>query len=76
MATEDKFENGLDNLAGKAKEAGGKLTGNDRLESEGKTDQAKAEAKDKVDEVKQVLSDGIDKAKGAINGIKDSFKKD
>lgn len=76
MAAEDKIENGLDNLTGKAKEAGGKLTGDDRLETEGKADQVQAQAKDKVDEAKQTISDGVDKAKDAISGIKDSLKKD
>ena len=76
MAAEDKIENGLDNLAGKAKEAGGKLTGDDRREAEGKADQGQAQAKDNVDDAKQAISDGIDKAKDAISGIKDSLKKD
>ncbi|MFW0111415.1 CsbD family protein [Rothia sp. CCM 9417] len=76
MAAEEKFENGLDNLAGKAKEAGGKLTGNDHLEAEGKTDQVKAQAQDKVEDAKQAVSDGIDKVKETFSGIADSFKKD
>lgn len=65
MSAGDKIKNGLDNLTGKAKEAGGKLTGNERLEAEGKADQVQAQAKDKVDD-----------AKNTVAGIKDSFKKD
>ncbi|GHB22139.1 MULTISPECIES: CsbD family protein [Streptomyces] len=37
-------DNTVDKLKGKAKEATGKLTGDRRKESEGKTDQAKAKA--------------------------------
>ncbi|ORC22617.1 MULTISPECIES: CsbD family protein [Rothia] len=65
MSAGDKIKNGLDNLTGKAKEAGGKLTGNERLEAEGKADQVQAQAQDKVDD-----------AKNTVAGIKDSFKKD
>ncbi|WP_237224874.1 CsbD family protein [Rothia nasisuis] len=65
MSAGDKIKNGLDNLTGKAKEAGGKLTGNERLEAEGKADQLQAQAQDKVDD-----------AKNTVAGIKDSFKKD
>lgn len=63
MSAGDKIKNGLDNLTGKAKEAGGKLTGNERLEAEGKADQVQAQAQDKVDD-----------AKNTVAGIKDSFK--
>ena len=47
-------------LAGKSKETAGKVTGDDRLEAEGK-EKAKSAA---------------DKAKGAVQGIKDAFSKD
>ncbi|GAA2992288.1 CsbD family protein [Streptomyces fulvorobeus] len=39
---------GKDKLAGKAKEAMGKMTGNRRKEAEGKVEQAKGEAKKKL----------------------------
>lgn len=61
MSTESKF----DELAGKAKEAGGKLTGDKHLETEGKADQVQA----KVQET-------VDKAKDAAQGVADSLKKD
>lgn len=64
MTENNKFENGVEDLAGKAKELGGKVTGDSQLESEGKTDQVKAQIKDKIEDVK-----------GAVSGIADSFKK-
>ncbi|MGW5885430.1 CsbD family protein [Streptomyces koyangensis] len=39
-------ESAMDKMKGKAKEAVGKVTGDRRAESEGKTDQAKGDAKD------------------------------
>ena len=41
----------IDNAKGKAKEAAGDLTGNDRLKGEGKVDQTKGKVKDAVDRV-------------------------
>jgi uncharacterized protein YjbJ (UPF0337 family) len=50
-----------DDAKGKAKEAGGDLTGDDSLKNEGKVDQASATVKDKVgdasDKVKDAISD-------------------
>ncbi|THA74796.1 CsbD family protein [Streptomyces sp. A0642] len=54
-----------DKVAGKAKEAMGKMTGNRRMESEGKADQAKGKAKGAV-------GDARDRAQGA----KDSLTRD
>lgn len=58
-------EGGMDKLKGKAKEMAGKATGDNRRESEGKTDQAKGDAKSAMDSAR-------DKAKG----MKDSMKRD
>ncbi|MEV0846661.1 CsbD family protein [Streptomyces sp. NPDC049954] len=57
-------ESSVDKLKGKAKEAVGKVTGDRRKETEGKTDQAKGRAKDAGDELG-------DRAKG----MKDSLKR-
>jgi len=46
-------DNAMDKIKGKAKEAVGKATGNDRMAAEGKTDQAKGKAKDAVENVKE-----------------------
>ena len=50
-----------DDAKGRAKEAAGDLTGNDRLKREGKADQAGAKIKGKVDK-------GVDKVKDALTG--------
>ncbi|MBM7789719.1 CsbD family protein [Tenggerimyces flavus] len=52
MGIADKAKNAAENLAGKAKEAVGDLTGNEKLENEGKADQVKAKAKDVGEDVK------------------------
>jgi uncharacterized protein YjbJ (UPF0337 family) len=54
-------------LEGKAKEVGGKLTGNEELESEGRTQKAAEDTKEKVRE-------GVDKVKGAVEGLKDAAR--
>lgn len=56
-----------DQLEGKAKEVGGKVTGNEKLESEGRTQKAAADTKEKVQE-------GVDKVKGAVQGLKDASR--
>lgn len=55
MALDDKIKNAAQDLAGKAKEAAGKATDNERLEAEGKADQAKAEVKKTGEDVKDVF---------------------
>jgi uncharacterized protein YjbJ (UPF0337 family) len=49
-----------DDLKGRVKEAAGDLTDNDRLQREGKVDQAAGKAKDVVDSVKDKVGDAID----------------
>jgi uncharacterized protein YjbJ (UPF0337 family) len=56
MSKSDKF-------AGKAKETAGKVTGNEELEAEGKTQHAKGE-------VKETAQKATDTAKGAFKGVK------
>ena len=58
-----------DQAKGRVKEAAGDLTGNDKLKSEGKTDQA-------VGDAKKVVSDVADKAEEVIDTIKDAVHKD
>ncbi|GAA4896431.1 CsbD-like protein [Stackebrandtia albiflava] len=53
-----------DKLIGKAKEMAGKLTGNEKLEAEGKTQNAKGTVKDKADEVKRSVE-------GTVKGLRD-----
>jgi uncharacterized protein YjbJ (UPF0337 family) len=55
MGADDKLQNSGENLQGKAKEAAGKLTDNERLEAEGKGDQAKANLKQAGENVKDAF---------------------
>jgi len=64
MGLDDKLGNKSEDTKGKLKENVGSAVGNDRLEAEGKGDQANAS-----------LKDGVEKLKDAAKDIKDSFKK-
>lgn len=55
----------VDKVKGTLKEAVGKMAGNDRLEAEGKADQAKGHAKDMA----QTVSD-------TVKGVGDSLKRE
>jgi uncharacterized protein YjbJ (UPF0337 family) len=57
MGTEDKANNMGESLKGKAKEAAGKVTDNERLEAEGKTDQASADLKQRGEQLKDAGAD-------------------
>jgi uncharacterized protein YjbJ (UPF0337 family) len=59
----------VDEAKGRAKEAAGDLTDNDRLKREGKVDQAGAEAKDKV-------GNAVDKGKEAWRKVEDKVDDD
>lgn len=58
-----------DQAKGKIKEAAGDLTGNEKLQSEGKADQA-------AGNVKEFVGDVADKAEDAVDKVKDAFHKD
>jgi uncharacterized protein YjbJ (UPF0337 family) len=49
----------LDDLKGRAKEAAGDMTDNDRLQREGKIDQTKADVKEKVGDVTDKVTDKV-----------------
>ncbi|WP_406195169.1 CsbD family protein [Kitasatospora sp. NBC_01560] len=55
MSTSDKAENTADKIKGKVKETVGKAVGNERLEAEGKTDQAKGDLKQAGEHVKDAF---------------------
>lgn len=55
MGLDDKIKNAAEDLAGKAKEAAGKATGNDDLAAEGQADQAKADLKKAGENVKDAF---------------------
>jgi uncharacterized protein YjbJ (UPF0337 family) len=56
MATSDKAKNTAQKAKGKVKEAAGKVTGNDKLEKKGKTDQRKGDLKQAGEKVKDALA--------------------
>jgi len=58
-----------DQAKGRVKEAAGDLTGNDKLKSEGKADQAAGDAK-------EVVNDVADKAEELVDKVKDAVHKD
>jgi uncharacterized protein YjbJ (UPF0337 family) len=55
MSAEDKIRNAAEDLGGKAKEAAGKVTDNERLEAEGKADQSKADLKQAGEKTKDAF---------------------
>lgn len=57
MGLGDDITNGAENLVGKAKEAVGTMTDNDKLVAEGKADQVKVHAKDAASGVKDAGTD-------------------
>jgi uncharacterized protein YjbJ (UPF0337 family) len=54
-------EKHVDKAKGRAKEAAGSLTGDNRLKREGRADQRKSSAKDKVDRTAQKAKDVLDR---------------
>jgi uncharacterized protein YjbJ (UPF0337 family) len=55
MSFADKAKNAAEDLAGKAKEVVGKVTGDDELETEGKTDQGVSDLKQAGEKVKDAF---------------------
>ncbi len=55
MSLADKAKNATQDLAGKAKEAAGKATDDERLEAEGRQDQTAADAKQAVEKAKDTF---------------------
>lgn len=53
-------------LAGKAKEAAGKVTGDEDLESQGRQ-------QDQEERTKQTLEEAKDKTKGTVEGVKEKL---
>ena len=55
MGADDKARNVAEDLGGKAKEAAGKVTDNERLEAEGQADQVSADVKQAGEKIKDVF---------------------
>ncbi|MEU4950501.1 CsbD family protein [Streptomyces lavendulae] len=54
----------MDQAKGKAKEAAGKITGNERMQGEGKMDQAKGKAKEAVSKTEEQARGAADSIRG------------
>lgn len=57
MGVEDKAKNAGQDIAGKAKEAVGDVTDNERLQAEGQRDQAEADLKQRGEHLKDAADD-------------------
>jgi uncharacterized protein YjbJ (UPF0337 family) len=55
MSGSDKIHNAAEHAVGKGKEAAGKATNNEKLEAEGKADQAKSNLKQAAEKVKDAF---------------------
>jgi uncharacterized protein YjbJ (UPF0337 family) len=55
MGLDDKIKNAAEKAAGKAKEAAGKATGDERLQAEGQADQIKADLKNAGEHIKDAF---------------------
>jgi uncharacterized protein YjbJ (UPF0337 family) len=56
-----------DDLKGRVKEAAGDLTDNDRLQREGKADQAEGKVKEFVDDARDKIEDAVDKVRDKLD---------
>lgn len=74
MGIGEKFENAKDQIVGKAKDAFGDATDNERLQTEGKAQQFDGEVGQKVEQGKDSLRDASDDAKAKINDVVDDIK--
>lgn len=57
MSTEDKLKNEAEKIKGAAKEAAGKLTGNESLEREGELDRTKGDLKQSGENIKDAFKE-------------------
>jgi uncharacterized protein YjbJ (UPF0337 family) len=57
MSATDKIKNAAQDMKGRVEETGGKVSGNERLEAEGKADRAGANIKQAGENVKDALKD-------------------
>lgn len=67
MGIGDKIQNKAEEFGGKAKEAVGDATDNERLQAEGAADQASAKAKQAGEAVKDGVKDAGEDAKASWN---------
>lgn len=67
MGDENKFSNAAEEAKGKVEEKVGEWTGDERLEAEGRADQADAEIKQAGEHVKDAAEDAKEAAKHAFD---------
>ena len=63
-----------DEVKGKAKRAAGVITGNEKLESEGKSDRRAGEAKEEVEQAKDKVEQKLESTKDKIEKTVDEAK--
>lgn len=73
MGTNDKAPNEFEDKAGPARDAEGKLTGDQDLEKEDQKDQAKPSLKDAAEKAKDVAGDIGENIKHAAQKLKEGF---
>ncbi|WP_291478525.1 CsbD family protein [Corynebacterium sp.] len=64
MGLDDNLKSTAEDVSGKAKEAAGNVTDNDKLKGEGKVDQAKSDVRDAAEKAKGKISEGVNKITG------------
>ena len=57
-----------DKITGRAKQAGGAITGDDDLKREGERDERKGEIKEQVDDAVDTVQDKIDDMRDKVSG--------
>ncbi|PRW62105.1 CsbD family protein [Actinopolyspora mortivallis] len=71
MSTFDKVKQQAQQLAGKAKEATGRMTGNQRVENAGKRDRLEGEAKERGQDLKDRAEGTVQEARDKLRGQRD-----
>ena len=67
MGIDDKISNATQDIVGKVKEGIGDATDNERLEAEGRADQAEATVRKGVEDMKDGVKNTADKVKDAVD---------
>lgn len=80
MSFEDKAKGLKDQVSGKVKEVAGDVTGNEKLEAEGKTEGLLGKAKEALGDAKDAVADKVSDVTDAVsekfNDVVDGIKKD
>jgi uncharacterized protein YjbJ (UPF0337 family) len=72
--SDGKIRHAVEEGVGKAKEAAGRVTDNERLEAEGRAEQAKANVKQAGDRVRDAAQDARDAVRDAAEDAKDALR--